>query len=131
MDLWSHLVEIKSCSFNRAIKRKRDLDQEKSLCGSMDGLKISRSRSVSLPEAFKKLCVDDGSMPEASESEEKDAGEPCSAVGVKTTSPEVFSSVVDSGLQQQQASNSTLATFNSSGNGEASLVFGTCSPQLG
>ena len=70
-------------------------------------------------------------MPEALESEEKDAGEPCSAFGVKTTSPEVSSSVVDSGLQQQQAFKSTLAASNSSGNGEASLVFGTCSPQLG
>ena len=56
-DLWAHLKQIKSFSFNRAIKRKRERNEETSLCSVFNSLAIARRKPISLETAMKKLCL--------------------------------------------------------------------------
>ena len=57
-DLWAHLKQVKACSFNKALKRKRERDEEINLCSSFSSLGISRkSKPLSLEARMKKLCL--------------------------------------------------------------------------
>ena len=62
-NLWEHLKAVKSSSFNRAIKRKRQRDNDIALCDSLGSLQISRSKHVPVESMFKKLCISDAPMP--------------------------------------------------------------------
>ena len=61
-DLWGHLKSIKECSFNTAIKRKRELDEDASLCSTFGSLELSRKK-VPIESLMKKLCLSDDHLP--------------------------------------------------------------------
>ena len=58
-DLWSHLVEVHRTSFRRSIQRKREREEEESLCSSFGSLSFSRKNEESIESSFKKLCLND------------------------------------------------------------------------
>ena len=55
---WQRMAKMKTCSFSDAMKKKRARDRESVLCESLDGLMISKNKSLNLTSAMKKLCLD-------------------------------------------------------------------------
>ena len=61
-DLWGHILQIHNCSFNRAVKRKREREEDAELCKSFGNMMIRKDKDLTLDAAFKKLCLQDDGL---------------------------------------------------------------------